>query len=152
MPEDAFNSEDEELAPIKGRNGNEVQDAKVQAQKGNKSQERNHAFLSHTACHLRHSNRACHIGSRLTGKNLTQAIDHALHDTAFRQYGITGTFRKTQGASFQGRHDPNQIAACFLIKLRNQSLFKSLLPALDNKRAFLAACFLDKGGYIRPGR
>ena len=95
MPKDTLNSEDEELTPIKGRYRNEVQNTKVQTQKGDKGQKGNHAFLGHTARHLRHTNRACHIDSRFAGKNLTQAIHHSLHDTAFRQYGVTDTFRKT---------------------------------------------------------
>ena len=84
MPKDTLNSEDEELTPIKGRYRNEVQNTKVQTQKGDKGQKGNHAFLGHTARHLRHTNRACHIDSRFAGKDLTQAIHHSLHDTAFR--------------------------------------------------------------------
>lgn len=38
MPKDTLNSEDEELTPIKGRYRNEVQNTKVQTQKGDKGQ------------------------------------------------------------------------------------------------------------------
>ena len=44
MPKDTLNSEDEELTPIKGRYRNEVQNTKVQTQKGDKGQKGNHAF------------------------------------------------------------------------------------------------------------
>ena len=64
------------MSAIKCRQRQQVDNAQVDTQKGNKGNQRQHALFRHLTGHLRHTDRTGHLSRSLTGNNLVQTIQH----------------------------------------------------------------------------
>ena len=64
------------MSAVQSRQRQQVDNAQIDAQKGNKGNQRQHALFRHLTGHLRHTDRTGHLSRSLTGNNLVQAVQH----------------------------------------------------------------------------
>ena len=84
MPKDTLNSEDEELTPSRAGIGMRFKIPRFRTQKGDKGQKGIMPSWATLPAICATPIGPATLTPRFAGKDLTQAIHHSLHDTAFR--------------------------------------------------------------------